>query len=166
MPLDGTQDAVAILAGLREDLIEPAGNTALLGAKIAIFQNRDLAFAALTRRIQHVPLGADSEFQEQYVAAMLFSGRGLECGTDPACGKDAGAFGTRGWTPQAARRLPGEPGAQFPRCSGPCGSAPGRLARGALDLKLHEASQVNPVRNFHGAQGLAAALLAGLHEVH
>jgi uncharacterized 2Fe-2S/4Fe-4S cluster protein (DUF4445 family) len=46
--------------------IEPAGNTALLGAKLSLFSD-------LPRpRVIHVPLGADAEFQDRYVAAMGF----------------------------------------------------------------------------------------------
>jgi len=54
--------------------VEPAGNTALLGAKVALFQGepeqRD--FAGLRRRVTHVPLADDPAFEETYVAAMRF----------------------------------------------------------------------------------------------
>lgn len=52
-----------------DDVIKPAGNTALLGAKRALFEN---GYEGLRRRMQHVPLGADVDFQEEYVGAMGF----------------------------------------------------------------------------------------------
>ena len=55
-----------------EELVEPAGNTALLGAKIALFQNRDYSFADLLSRVEHVPLGHGTEFQDEYVDCMSF----------------------------------------------------------------------------------------------
>ena len=53
------------------DRIEAVGNTALLGAKLALFEN-DLEFETITRRIEHVPLGDDPNFQESFVAALGF----------------------------------------------------------------------------------------------
>ena len=53
-----------------EEMVEPAGNTALLGAKLALFGATD--FAALRARTEHVPLGSDAEFQDRYVEAMTF----------------------------------------------------------------------------------------------
>jgi uncharacterized 2Fe-2S/4Fe-4S cluster protein (DUF4445 family) len=50
--------------------VEPAGNTALLGAKVALFTPGD--FAELRARVEHVPLGTDPEFQERYIEAMAF----------------------------------------------------------------------------------------------
>ncbi|HOX02530.1 MAG TPA: ASKHA domain-containing protein [Candidatus Paceibacterota bacterium] len=51
----------------------PAGNTALHGAKIALFAAReDREFPALRRRIRHVRLSADPAFEEQYVECMAF----------------------------------------------------------------------------------------------
>lgn len=54
--------------------IAPAGNTALLGAKLALFhktpEERD--FTALRRRVAHVPLAADPDFEEIYVDSMGF----------------------------------------------------------------------------------------------
>ncbi len=56
------------------DRVEPAGNTALLGAKLALFRNlphqRD--FNALRRRVTHVPLADDPAFQDTYVDSMRF----------------------------------------------------------------------------------------------
>ncbi len=47
------------------EIVEPAGNTALLGAKLALFED-----AAV--RVEHVPLASDPEFQETFVESMLF----------------------------------------------------------------------------------------------
>jgi uncharacterized 2Fe-2S/4Fe-4S cluster protein (DUF4445 family) len=53
------------------DLIEPAGNTALLGAKQSLFlPNEDFSF--VRRLVRHVPLGSDPEFQETFVEKMAF----------------------------------------------------------------------------------------------
>jgi uncharacterized 2Fe-2S/4Fe-4S cluster protein (DUF4445 family) len=54
-----------------EEVVEPAGNTALLGARIALFAP-DPSFRAVRAIVRHVPLAADPEFQEQYVDAMQF----------------------------------------------------------------------------------------------
>jgi len=54
-----------------EEVVEPSGNTALLGAKIALFAE-DRSFQAVRAKVQHVPLGADAEFQDQYVESMPF----------------------------------------------------------------------------------------------
>jgi uncharacterized 2Fe-2S/4Fe-4S cluster protein (DUF4445 family) len=53
------------------DTVAPAGNTALLGAKIALF-HPDESFEALRRHIQHVPLSEEAEFQETFVEEMSF----------------------------------------------------------------------------------------------
>jgi uncharacterized 2Fe-2S/4Fe-4S cluster protein (DUF4445 family) len=52
-----------------DHIIRPAGNTALLGAKLALFNDNSVA---MRTRIEHVPLGADPDFQDEYVAAMAF----------------------------------------------------------------------------------------------
>lgn len=52
--------------------VEPAGNTALRGAKMALFNPGDHAFAELRRRCHHVSLSADPRFQEIYCEEMLF----------------------------------------------------------------------------------------------
>ena len=57
------------LLEVADDVIQPAGNTALLGAKRALFEDD---CDALRRRIEHVPLGADSDFQDEFVSAMAF----------------------------------------------------------------------------------------------
>jgi len=59
------------LIEIPEDIVEPAGNTALLGTKIALFAP-DPSFREIRAMVRHVPLGADPEFQEQYVNAMRF----------------------------------------------------------------------------------------------
>lgn len=50
--------------------VEPAGNTALLGAKLALFAGTD--YAGLRAKVEHVPLGTDAAFQDRYVQAMAF----------------------------------------------------------------------------------------------
>jgi uncharacterized 2Fe-2S/4Fe-4S cluster protein (DUF4445 family) len=54
-------------------LVEPSGNTALLGAKIALC-NSDPGddFAELRHRIRHVPLAADPLFEDSFVDCMGF----------------------------------------------------------------------------------------------
>ncbi len=54
--------------------VEAAGNTALLGAKLALFRPKDEdgSFDHLRRRIEHVPLNADQGFQETFVEEMAF----------------------------------------------------------------------------------------------
>jgi uncharacterized 2Fe-2S/4Fe-4S cluster protein (DUF4445 family) len=63
------------LLPLPEERIQPCGNTALLGAKMALFSPEGIeAFCAtVCDRVRHVPLGADPEFQEAYVEAMNLS---------------------------------------------------------------------------------------------
>lgn len=54
--------------------IQPSGNTALLGAKLALFapEDADRHFTALRKRVTHVSLHADPQFQETYVTEMSF----------------------------------------------------------------------------------------------
>jgi len=54
----------------------PAGNAALLGAKLALFDEDDGAADALAARVQHVRLGDDEAFREAYVRGMRFPGKG------------------------------------------------------------------------------------------
>jgi uncharacterized 2Fe-2S/4Fe-4S cluster protein (DUF4445 family) len=56
------------------DTVEPAGNTALLGAKLALFADESDAggLDALRNRIEHVPLAADPQFQEIFIDSMAF----------------------------------------------------------------------------------------------
>ena len=58
------------LLPFREEQVQPAGNTALLGAKLGLFEDGD--FASVRRIVEHVPLGADPDFQERYVEAIPF----------------------------------------------------------------------------------------------
>jgi uncharacterized 2Fe-2S/4Fe-4S cluster protein (DUF4445 family) len=57
-----------------EELVESAGNTAMLGAKIALFAP-DPSFSEIRSRVRHIPLAADPDFQDRYVEAMPFPGR-------------------------------------------------------------------------------------------
>lgn len=56
------------------DQVEPSGNTALLGAKMALFprppENGD--YHDLRRRVSHLSLSADPQFQDIYAEAMGF----------------------------------------------------------------------------------------------
>jgi uncharacterized 2Fe-2S/4Fe-4S cluster protein (DUF4445 family) len=54
------------------DKVVPAGNTALLGAKLSLFSlgENDGACAELRRKIQHVSLNEDPRFHEVYVEEM------------------------------------------------------------------------------------------------
>jgi len=56
------------------DQVEPAGNTALRGAKLALCgpTPRALDFADLRARVRHISLKDDPRFQEAYVEAMGF----------------------------------------------------------------------------------------------
>ena len=70
--------------------VEAAGNTALLGAKLALFRpdGDDGSFAELRSRIHHVALNADPGFQEVFVEEMSFPNAGagywgLEAGEIP-----------------------------------------------------------------------------------
>ena len=56
-----------------EEKVRPAGNTALLGAKLALFED-DKRFESLRAVVEHVPLGSDPEFQDRFVSAMAFPG--------------------------------------------------------------------------------------------
>ncbi len=51
------------------EMVENAGNTALLGAKIALFGDN---FDTVRGKVGHIPLGSDPAFQEKYVEAMTF----------------------------------------------------------------------------------------------
>lgn len=50
------------------EAVDPAGNTALAGAKIALFGEG----FGLPAKVEHVPLGSDPAFQEKYVEAITF----------------------------------------------------------------------------------------------
>jgi uncharacterized 2Fe-2S/4Fe-4S cluster protein (DUF4445 family) len=57
-----------------DETVEPAGNTALLGAKLALFADETDArrLDAVRDRIEHVPLAADPRFQEVFIDSMAF----------------------------------------------------------------------------------------------
>jgi len=63
------------------DQIQPAGNTALLGAKLALFGSDGVdgpgkevgSYHALRRRVEHVSLSADPHFQDVFVQELGFS---------------------------------------------------------------------------------------------
>jgi uncharacterized 2Fe-2S/4Fe-4S cluster protein (DUF4445 family) len=57
-----------------DETVEPAGNTALLGAKLALFAEGSDAgeLSSVRDRIEHVPLAADPKFQEIFVESMAF----------------------------------------------------------------------------------------------
>ena len=62
------------LIDLPIEQVSPAGNTALLGAKLALFiaDGEDGSYARLRRKIEHVPLKADTKFQEVFVDGLAF----------------------------------------------------------------------------------------------
>ncbi len=57
--------------------IRPAGNTSLLGAKIALLSGgaEGFDFDSILARVEHVPLASDSAFDELYVQEMAFPAR-------------------------------------------------------------------------------------------
>jgi uncharacterized 2Fe-2S/4Fe-4S cluster protein (DUF4445 family) len=59
-----------------EDAIEPVGNTALLGAKLALFapERETDALSQLNSRIEHLSLAADPHFQDVFIGDMRFPG--------------------------------------------------------------------------------------------
>ncbi|MCX6638084.1 MAG: ASKHA domain-containing protein [Acidobacteria bacterium] len=60
------------------EVVEPAGNTALSGAKLALFEADPANI-----RVEHVPLAADPEFLDTYVASMPFRGTRGQTGRSP-----------------------------------------------------------------------------------
>jgi len=60
------------------ETVEAAGNTALMGAKVALFRPKgeDGSFARLRRQTEHVALNADRGFQEAFVEEMAFPNMG------------------------------------------------------------------------------------------
>lgn len=56
------------------DQVQPAGNTALLGAKLALFSTdgEDGSYTELRRRVEHVSLSADPRFQDVFVQQLSF----------------------------------------------------------------------------------------------
>jgi len=65
------QSAVAIgLIPIPFERILPAGNSALRGAKLSLYQKRDIA--EIMALVRHIPLGGAPDFQDIYVKNMLF----------------------------------------------------------------------------------------------
>jgi uncharacterized 2Fe-2S/4Fe-4S cluster protein (DUF4445 family) len=62
------------LIGFPSEKVEAAGNTALLGAKLALFspEGEDGSYTRLRSRTEHVPLNADPSFQEIFVEELAF----------------------------------------------------------------------------------------------
>jgi uncharacterized 2Fe-2S/4Fe-4S cluster protein (DUF4445 family) len=62
------------LINLPVDQVSPAGNTALLGAKLALFSGdgEEGAYTRLRRKIEHVALKSDAKFQEVFVDGLAF----------------------------------------------------------------------------------------------
>jgi uncharacterized 2Fe-2S/4Fe-4S cluster protein (DUF4445 family) len=54
-----------------DEIVHPSGNTALLGAKLALFSPA-LDFAPIRARVEHISLAAHPRFQEIYVEEMGF----------------------------------------------------------------------------------------------
>ncbi len=54
------------------DIIQAAGNTALLGAKIGLFMNDDSLYDSIRSRTKHVGLNEDPNFQDAFVDEMSF----------------------------------------------------------------------------------------------
>jgi len=56
------------------DKVKPTGNTALLGAKLALFSSQGVEsdFAFITNKMKHVSLAADALFLDIYIEAMTF----------------------------------------------------------------------------------------------
>lgn len=51
--------------------VQPSGNTALLGAKLALFEP-DADYSAIVKMTKHVSLNEDPEFMDAYVEEMIF----------------------------------------------------------------------------------------------
>lgn len=64
------------LLPFRAEAIAPVGNAALLGAKLALFDENRGALAGLCERIEHVSLEKAPDFQELFAEAMIFPERG------------------------------------------------------------------------------------------
>jgi len=56
------------------EMVKPAGNTALLGAKLALFNQTEdqFAYAPLRAKAEHVSLNTDPHFQDVFVEEMTF----------------------------------------------------------------------------------------------
>lgn len=54
------------------DIIQAAGNTALLGAKLSLFMNDDAVYTSIRSRMIHIGLNEDPNFQDAFVDEMSF----------------------------------------------------------------------------------------------
>ena len=63
-----------------EDRVQPVGNTALLGARMALFTEHhdDAAYTSIRSKCEHVGLNEDPLFQEVYVEEMAFPAEPLD----------------------------------------------------------------------------------------
>ncbi len=60
------------------DTVQPAGNTALLGAKLGLFINDESIYQTIRSKTKHVSLNEDPSFQEAFVDEMSFPQEALE----------------------------------------------------------------------------------------
>ena len=69
------------LLDFAEERVESAGNTALLGAKLALFGDESEAggLEGIRDRVEHLSLAADRSFQEVFIAEMAFPPPRGEC---------------------------------------------------------------------------------------
>ncbi|HLV86234.1 MAG TPA: ASKHA domain-containing protein [Candidatus Sulfotelmatobacter sp.] len=65
------------LVNFPPEKVKPVGNTALLGAKIALFDlpRQRGEYVDIRNRVQHVSLNLDTNFQEEFIAEMVFPGK-------------------------------------------------------------------------------------------
>ncbi len=63
------------LLPFRTEAIAPVGNAALLGAKLALFDENHDALKGLCERIEHVSLEKTADFQDLFAEAMIFPER-------------------------------------------------------------------------------------------
>jgi uncharacterized 2Fe-2S/4Fe-4S cluster protein (DUF4445 family) len=71
------------------DKVRAAGNTALLGAKLALFSlpEQDGAYPRILGKVKHVSLNEEAQFQETFVEEMVFPKEGsYGAGEDKAAG--------------------------------------------------------------------------------
>ncbi|MCC6485033.1 MAG: DUF4445 domain-containing protein [Armatimonadetes bacterium] len=69
------------LVNFPDEKIEASGNTALLGAKLALFNQGDNSYSEILNKIEHITLSSDMEFQEIYVDEMSFPSDAVERAT-------------------------------------------------------------------------------------
>lgn len=64
------------LVDFSPEIVQPVGNTALRGAKLALFESEseedDPEFSNLRRKVEHMPLAANPRFEEVFVELMAF----------------------------------------------------------------------------------------------